>query len=44
MLVGRSAASIRVRDNKGRTPFQEASVGGHHDVAQFLLEHGAEEE
>jgi ankyrin repeat protein len=44
LLVGRSAASIHLRNNKGRNPFQEASAGGHHDVKEFLLEHGAEDD
>ena len=39
-----AAASIHVRNNKGRTPFQEASAEEHHDVMQLLLEHGAQEE
>jgi ankyrin repeat protein len=44
LLVERgAAASIYVRNNKNRTPFQEALAKGNHDVLQLFLGHGAQE-
>jgi ankyrin repeat protein len=38
-----AAASIYARNNKNRTPFQEALANGHHDVLKLLLGYGAQE-
>ena len=34
-------AKVDVKDDEGMTPFQMASSGGHHEIAELLLEHGA---
>jgi hypothetical protein len=42
-LLLRSNPSIHVRNNYCRTPLQEASKGGHHDVVQLLSKHRAQD-
>jgi ankyrin repeat protein len=40
-LLVESRADIHVRNDEGHTPFKEASVKGHRNVMQLLLQHGA---
>jgi len=37
-------ADVNFRDKDGLTPFQRATHAGHHDIAQLLLDRGAERE
>jgi hypothetical protein len=37
-------ADMKIRHAGGLTPFQSATSQGYHDIAQLLLDHGAEVE
>jgi ankyrin repeat protein len=38
-LLLENGADVDIEDDKGLTPFQIASAGGHHKIAQLLLDH-----
>jgi ankyrin repeat protein len=40
-LLLENGADVDAEDDKGSTPFQIASEGGHHEIAQLLLDHRA---